>query len=545
MRLRNGTSFVVGVLVISALGCVGPEQGPEGGQHGDVSRRFVVELADGQTVEGVQSAAEVFFTGEVRIEPLVEDVPGAAAAGLDRIFVVSATDKDGTANPWDRARALEEALGVERAEPDLERVLEPASERARAAGGCWWDAGVPTPADRTWALHKLEAPAAWALPPPAGGKRFGEGVRVCHPDTGWTEHAELDGALDLNSDRDVIDGDFHAEDPLEDRPGLNPGHGTATGSVIASRGGVDDDGPTGPGAITGVAPKATLVPIRTIKSVIQAFDSDVARAVAYAPSAECDVVSMSLGGRLFFGLERAVRYAVEQGLIVVAAAGNCVGFVVAPAVYDDAIGVAATNFEDEPWRGSSHGSAVTISAPGEDVWCARATGEDPVAPGDGTSFAAAETAGLAALWLAHHGEAAIDTARGARSRQDFFAELLTKTARTPDEWNASEYGPGIANARTLLEEPLGPPAAASPARLASNDAIALARMTGRRVADFGVVLTPDDLRRFGPELSALALDDPEGFEALLSTDQAVERNAAALRVRSAASERLRAAIRNN
>ena len=210
-------------------------------------------------------------------------------------------------------------------------------------------------------------------------------------------HQDLDvSRLDLSSARNLLkSGTPDAQDPL-DYSGmlLNPGHGTATGSVIVSEERL--------GTITGVAPEARLIPIRTAKSVVQIFDSDLARAVRHAVNADCDVISMSLGGRAFFGLSAAIRNAKRNNLIVLAAAGNCVKFVVAPAAYDNCIAVAATDVEYRPWRGSSRGKAVVVSAPGQHVWAAhRKSTEDEseilVRPGEGTSFAVAGTAGVAAL----------------------------------------------------------------------------------------------------------------------------------------------------
>jgi subtilisin family serine protease len=69
---------------------------------------------------------------------------------------------------------------------------------------------------------------------------------------------------------------------------------------------------------------------------------------------------MSLGGIPAFSLHRALRRAVQADVIVLAAAGNCEGTVVWPARYDNCIAVV----RDAPWRGSCHGAAVDISAPG-------------------------------------------------------------------------------------------------------------------------------------------------------------------------------------
>ena len=195
-----------------------------------------------------------------------------------------------------------------------------------------------------------------------------------------------------------MEGGTDARDPLGYSG--NPGHGTKTGSVLVSEGGFDaNGGTTAPGRIDGLAPRATLVPIRTFNSVIRVLDSNTARAVRHATTAQCDVISMSLGGRAFFGLERAINDAVRRDIIVVNAAGNCIGMVVAPASYDNAIAVGATNVDNKPWKGSSKGRAVDISAPGEDVYVARRRGRRDrhrVQPGNGTSFATAAVAGAAA-----------------------------------------------------------------------------------------------------------------------------------------------------
>ena len=76
-----------------------------------------------------------------------------------------------------------------------------------------------------------------------------------------------------------------------------------------------------------------------------------------------------------FGTQRAIQRALDAGTIVLAAAGNEVGFVVFPAAFDEVIAVAASNIRDEPWSGSSHGPAVDITAPGESVWRARTARE--------------------------------------------------------------------------------------------------------------------------------------------------------------------------
>jgi len=322
---------------------------------------------------------------------------------------------------------------------------------------------------KTWALDHVRAREAWALPAGPGGRSRGEGIRIGHIDTGYSDHPELErAALDLSSDYDVIDDDEDARDPLRRAFFAvldSPGHGTQTGSVIAGR---------ERGKISGVAPLATLVPIRAIKSVVQVLDGDVARAVNKARERDCHIISMSLGGRGFIGLQEALRSAVADGMIVMAAAGNKVTFVVAPASYPECLAVAATNCNSKPWPDSSRGELVDISAPGESVWAARVD-LDTTPPrfvesrSDGTSYAVATLAGVAALWLAHHGPERIRRRYGRANVQGAFLALLRSHGRRiPPDWISNgwqrKYGVGIVDAVALLEAGLPdlPEAAALP-----------------------------------------------------------------------------------
>lgn len=309
---------------------------------------------------------------------------------------------------------------------------------------------------KTWALDAVRARDAWALSPEEGGRGRGEGIRIGHVDTGYSDHPELErAALDLTSDYDVIDNDDDARDPLRRAFFAvldSPGHGTSTGSVIAGR---------EQGVISGVAPRATLVPFRAIMSVVQVLDSDVARAVNLARERGCHVISMSLGGRGFIGLQEAIRTAVSDGLIVMAAAGNKVTFVVAPASYPECLAVAATNCDSKPWPDSSRGAAVDISAPGESVWTARVDLETRPprfveSRSDGTSYSVATLAGVAALWLAHHGPERIRRRYGRANVQAAFLALLHRHGhRVPPDWISNGwqrmYGVGIVDAVGLLQ----------------------------------------------------------------------------------------------
>ena len=307
-----------------------------------------------------------------------------------------------------------------------------------------------------WVHDILRWDAALAAMP--AGVRGGRGIRIGQPDTGYTDHPNLgpDG-LDLNVDRDVIEGSNDARDDLEQHPLWPlpfPGHGTATSSVVVGHGPADQ-------GIAGLVPEAKLVPIRATESVVQVFDSDVAKAVAHARLVDCHVITMSLGGKGFFGLKEEIQRAVDAGIIVMAAAGNYVRFVTAPASYANCLAVAATGPGDSLWDGSSRGRAVDVAMPGTQVYNARFRDDKSpfVGPGNGTSFAVAHLAAAAALWLAHHGRDQLITRYGARNIQAAFLAVLRwpGVCVVPPHWNF-DWGIGRVDLVNLLTAPLPNPA---------------------------------------------------------------------------------------
>ena len=144
---------------------------------------------------------------------------------------------------------------------------------------------------------------------------------------------------------------------------------------------------------------------------------------------------------------------------------------------------------------------------------------------NGTSYAVAHTAGVAALWLAKHGHPALVSRYGAGRIQATFLELLRRPGvcrRTPD-WNSGEYGAGVIDAEALLREPLPEPfavagprsrAAGAPddtiGRLAAQTASTRQAVAGAIDALFGAGSSDDEafLRRFEGELVYLAMADP-------------------------------------
>lgn len=293
----------------------------------------------------------------------------------------------------------------------------------------------------------------------------GQGVVIGHPDSGWTPHKELNFVnvdtnptspnFDLTRDWNVLNDRNTAEESLSSIA-FHHFHGTATASLIIS---------SGDNNLTGIAPRATILPIRCVAGidtgVVLIGDTDVARAVWYATQKNVDVISMSIGGYPSPVLECVVAHAVYNNLIVVAAAGNYYPLVIFPARYPECIAVGASNAQNSPWAYTARGNKVAFSAPGEDVYCAEWDDSSPnrraiveISGPDGTSFSTAITAGAAALWLQRYGKRnLINGLNGRATLQELFLAHVqsTVTITTRGGWNTSLNGAGILNVQNLLD----------------------------------------------------------------------------------------------
>jgi len=371
----------------------------------------------------------------------------------------------GVARAWQLTYALRADRDLARAEPAFETVghdAEPLPQRVAGKraprGSLIGESHLPASAAHDWALALCNVRRAWQHAAVAPGR----GVRIAHPDTGYTAHPEL-GAQALRPDLgyDFLDND---PDPLDPLGGLSPGHGTATASVIVS---ADDP------QLIGFAPRAALVPLRVNDSVVHFSWRRLCEALYWAVARNCQVASMSLGGPWggLGALQAAVRHAADRGLILVSAAGNYWPSVVYPACYPEVIAVGACNAAQKPWSGSSAGIEVDISAPGESVWRARASrdGGYTVERSSGTSYATAHVAGACALWLAQRGGwAALRERYGAAGLAGLFREALQASAHKPAGWDTKRDGAGILDAAALL-------ALRAPARAPARGARAASR----------------------------------------------------------------------
>ena len=219
----------------------------------------------------------------------------------------------------------------------------------------------------------------------------GSGVKVAILDTGVDNgHVEL-------SDSIILTKNFVSGSPSED----TDGHGTHISGIVTGNG--DDDwvyNITGNYA-TGVSPGASII-VGKVCGDGGCYDSDIEAGIEWAVNNGADIISMSLGGGVYTGycdedpLTNKSNWAVEQGVVVVASAGNSNSAVIAPACITSVIAVGAVNENDVRASWSNYGEALDFMAPGVHILSTYPSG---YAYMSGTSMAAPHVAGMVALIL--------------------------------------------------------------------------------------------------------------------------------------------------
>ncbi len=435
---------------------------------------LMVRVSRDVSAAGVRNIVK--SSGSKSLKFSVEDISG------DGLYYVETKSRLNLPRAWALAREINSHDLVYYAEVDVEIPgidgIVTAPTRNRKFSGSS-DPHKPGSDDPEWSLENAGVIAAWKLKPK--GKKYGSGIRVGHTDTGYRRHPEIDTARLLpNLGYDYKDD---KEDPVDPLKKGHVGHGTATASIIFS--GIGS--PSGSEEfVSGTGPKAQLVPIRVSHSVIHIRWGKLIRGIYKAVESNCHIISMSLGGRWGSqALSDAVLHAQDNGVIILGAAGNKVKKVVYPAKIPSVIAVAASNCDDKPWKDSSRGPEVDISAPGESVWRARTdkNANYDVKRSNGTSYAVATTAGICALWLSHHGRQALISKYG-KSRLSSVFQSITRSSgvRRIPGWDTGNYGAGIIDAAAMLKAAL--PTIAPVRRFSVGDKVAPNLNTIEELADY-------------------------------------------------------------
>lgn len=440
-------------------------------------------------------------------------VEAAFNPASDRYFFVDFPDVDPRgqeAAVFEFARALRVATDVAEANPVLPDSLFGAHAVAGDTESLFSFCETPRSNDHAFGWHhpRIDTLGAWH-------HTRGAGSTVAVIDTGYSDHAELRNVTTTQGEVNLVEGGTNAADRFSGGLVTHPGHGTLVMSVIASRGTVNAAGKTGqPGAITGTAPEARIMPIRAIRSVVDMTQRRIGAAIDHAVANGADVIAMALGGpSRVASTEAALRRAANAGVVVVCAAGNCWPSVVFPAAYAPlgiCTAIAALQPDEKPWRKTGRGGQVTLSAFGEQVWgAAKNAASDPVGgirSSQGTTLATSMTAGVAALWVARHGgRAALKQIADQRGTtvQAMWVKCATVPLNPPAAWNgALDLGAGVLNARATLDAalPAGAEAAPAPAPEAvSTLNILQLHLAGRSESNAVDAVTPD-LADLAPEL---------------------------------------------
>ncbi len=167
-------------------------------------------------------------------------------------------------------------------------------------------------------------------------------------------------------------------------------HGT---HVAGTAGAVNNDI-----GVVGVATEAELYAAKVLDRRGSGSFSDVADAIIWSADEGHDVANLSLGGGASSAVEDAVEYANDEGVLLIASAGNDGGSVNYPAAYEEVVAVSATDNDDNLAGFSSNGPEVELTAPGVSVLSS--VPRDNYDSFNGTSMSAPHVAGTAAYLMA-------------------------------------------------------------------------------------------------------------------------------------------------
>ena len=376
----------------------------------DGEAEVLVRFKQGTSLADIKSIAAKFND---RVEDEYENVKG-----------VTAIDDLDNANVEDIVRQYQ-SLGdkVEYVEANFEIRLEKLRSQPVAERDPSDVAGAPNDPlfSEQWALNNtgqkggtanahIDALKAWATTKGSAEvvvAVLDTGVDYRHEDlvgNMWTRPDNIpqyvDAQLGTFDDRHGFDASANDGDPLDDN-----GHGTHVAGII----GADGDNEKG---IAGINWKVQIMPLKFLGRGGYGNVKDAIEAINYAIDRKKNgvnlrVINASWGStQRSKALEDAIRAAGEAGILFVAAAGNSSTDndkrAHYPSNYDlpNMISVAALDRNDQLASFSNYGAkTVHIAAPGREIdstWL-----NDGYREASGTSMAAPQVAGIAALILAN------------------------------------------------------------------------------------------------------------------------------------------------
>ncbi|KAF2955547.1 S8 family peptidase [Marinitoga sp. 38H-ov] len=297
-----------------------------------------------------------------------------------------------------------------------------------------------------WHYDKIKLPQAW-------DKIKSANVIVAVVDTGVSfTHPDLKDVLIQGYD--YVDNDTDPTDPAQD-----VSHGTHVAGTIAAM----TNNSVGVSGVNWGGYGIKVMPVRVLGADGTGSLDTVAAGVRYAVDHGAKIINMSLGGGANSQiLHDAIKYAYNNGVTVICAAGNENGPVSYPAKYTETIAVASVRYDLQRAPYSNYGPEVDIAAPGGDTSVDQ--NGDGYADGvlsttwtpnngdtymflQGTSMAAPHVAGVAALVYAN----------GVTSPSEIRNVLISTAVDLGTSGKDDYYGYGLIDAYAALNYTGGNP----------------------------------------------------------------------------------------
>ncbi|WP_202079865.1 S8 family peptidase [Caldalkalibacillus salinus] len=271
-----------------------------------------------------------------------------------------------------------------------------------------------------WNLSLIQAELGWDY------SNGSEEVPIAYLDTGIdTQHQDL-------AER-VAEG-FNAFDETDEVYDYH-GHGTHVAGVI----GAMTNNETG---IAGVSWNNPIMPVKVLNDQGEGSLFEVASGIIWATDHGARVINLSLGDTESSQILRdAVRYAYENDVALIAAAGNDnVGQPMYPAGYEEVLAVAAVNQQNEKAVFSNYGEHIDVTAPGENI--PSTFPDHQYVFMSGTSMAAPHVTGMAGL---------IRSLRPDLTNDEVLDVIRYTADDLGDPGHDPYYGNGIINVERALE----------------------------------------------------------------------------------------------
>jgi len=281
-----------------------------------------------------------------------------------------------------------------------------------------------------WHLSKYNIPSYWE-------STQGEGIKILMLDTGLPDHKDLNSRVFRNQN-------LTTEDWID----LN-GHQTHCCGIIT-------------GSKSGVAPKASIYCDKVLNKNGTGNFKSVLRSLELALSANFDIISMSLGGKLPSdkGLVKAMKDVIDelnkQNTVVVCSAGNSGDLGVKfPALLENTISIGAHDSNEKIAYFSSKGKQVDFAAPGVNIFSTFLNQQ--YASLSGTSMACPFIVGVISLMLSKHKKQEQEGKNNdCKTPEQIFNHLKRCSIDKGEEGKDSEYGYGLINIKDLLKPQKSP-----------------------------------------------------------------------------------------